>query len=151
MAHLGRCAREYTDFTELQPLSRNRVRHFVLIRDILLHAEGALKREDASAILGATTRWYPEGTIALKSVYTSSLPYIKNVPFTLTLARNDADTVILVLSALVQNGETAVVVDTLTLADVPSGSKEECLDALHTSLKHAFFQYVEVEPESMDD
>lgn len=114
---------------------------------MLLHAEDVLK----TAITGTSTTWHAEGTIALRTVYTPTLPYIKNVPFTLTLARNDADTVIVVLSALVENEETSVVVDTLTLTNVPSGSKEECIDALHTSLKHAFYQHVKVESEIVGD
>ena len=147
MAH--RCAREYTEFPELQPLTRNRVRHFNIIRHMLLHAEDVLSAENT--IVETSSTWHAEGTIALRIVHTPSLPYIKNVPFTLTLARNDAETVILVLSALVQNEETSVVVDTLTLANVPSGSKAQCIDAVHTSLKRAFFQHVTVEPEIVGD
>lgn len=86
----------------------------------------------------------------MESVYAPNLPYIHNVPFTLTLARNDADTVILVLSALVQNGETSVV-EVLTLANVPSASMEACMDALHRSLTRAFFQYEVVVPEKTGD
>ena len=164
MAPDARCTPTSADFPQLRALSRNRVRHWTVIQHVLRHAERIFRGDESVLSTAATAAWFPEGDVALVCVHTPNLPYVHDVPFRLTIGRNDDDTVILMLSAHVRadeptarlpgvapREESDVVVDTLALPSVPSASRDACIDALHAALSRAFHQPAATAPETPDD
>lgn len=145
-------------------LSRNRVRYFKLIQEIL--TQGSLT-------------WYDDGQLALFATHTVTLPYASGT-FQLRVGRNSRDTVVLMLSSdeaartsapsitdqttkgpsgrgnVDASGDLIDRVSrvermllTLILEDVPCRESGRCVAALESALRRVYFQ-AESEPETLD-
>lgn len=105
-------------------LSRNRVRYFVVMKQVL---------ESGRRV------WYEKGNLALLATHTLTLEYARGT-FQLRVCRNSVDSVVLILS----HGDDVEHIDgvlrTQIVEDVPCSKTEEvCVSALMSALERAYF------------